>query len=129
METIRDRMDQWELETEQLYEAKKARDYKGEITALRAKLGKLKDLYLNDLITLEEYKADQASFTSAIESLAAEAATQEKPSFETAESLLADGWEIAYQGMTQEQKQEFWRILIKEIRIYKDKHIEYDLNI
>ena len=129
METIRDRIDQWELETEQLYEAKKARDYKGEITALRAKLGKLKDLYLNDLITLEEYKADQASFTSAIESLTAEAATQEKPSFETAEALLADGWEIAYQGMTQEQKQEFWRILIKEIRIYKDKHIEYDLNI
>jgi len=128
METIRDRMEQWQIEVERLHEAKKGRDYKTEIAALRTKLGKLKELYLNDLITLEEYKADQASYNTAIESLTLEAATQEKPNFEAAERLLANGWEIAYQGMEQEQKQEFWRILIKEIRIYKDKHIEYDLN-
>ena len=128
MGTIRDRMDQWEVEVEKLYEAKKARDYKGEIAALRAKLGKLKELYMNDLITLDEYKADQASYRSKIEALTFEEAAQERPNFEVADKLLADGWETAYYGMTQEQKQEFWRILIKEIRIYKDKHIEYDLN-
>ena len=83
---------------------------------------------MNDLITLDEYKADQASYRSKIEALTAEDATQERPNFEVADKFLADGWEPAYHGMTQEQKQEFWRILIKEIRIYKDKHIEYDLN-
>ena len=128
METIRDRMDQWEMEVEKLYEARKGHDFKGEIAALRAKLGKLKDLYLNDLITLDEYKADQAAFTAKLEALTEQSASQEKPSFETAERLLYDGWEFAYQGMEREQKREFWRILVKEIRIYPDRHIEYDLN-
>lgn len=128
VETIRGKMEQWKIEVEQIYAEQRARDYKGEISTLRAKMGKLKDLYLNDLITLEEYKADQAAYQSRIESLAAEASTQKKPNFELADKLLTDGWETAYYGMKQEQKQEFWRILIKEIRIYKDKHIEYDLN-
>lgn len=128
METIQDRMDQWKIEVEKFYEAKKNRDYKGEIAALRTKLGKLKELYLNDLITLEEYKADQMSYNATIASLTVEGAAMEKPSFDAAEKLLSSGWEVAYQGMTQEQKQEFWRILIREIRIYRDRHIEYDLN-
>lgn len=128
IETIRGKMDQWKIEAARIYEAKKDRDYKGEIMALRAKLGKLKDLYMNDLITLDEYKTDQATYRSKIDALTAEEAAQEKPNFEVVDKLLADGWETAYYGMKQEQKQEFWRILIKEIRIYKDKHIEYDLN-
>ncbi len=128
VETIRDKMDQWEMEAEQIYADKKTRDYKGEISALRAKLGKLKDLYLNDLITLEEYKADQTTYQAKIDMLTAEESAQKKPDFELADKLLAEGWETVYDKMGKEQKQEFWRILIKEIRIYKDKHIEYDFN-
>ena len=128
LETLRDKMEQWKVEAAKLYEQQQTRDYKNEIAALRTKLGKLKDLYLNDLITLEEYKTDQASYNSKIEALSAEGSAQKKPDFEMADKLLADGWEIAYHGMSQEQKQEFWRILIKQIRIYKDRHIEYDLN-
>lgn len=127
IETIRDRMDQWKVEAAKLYEANRSRDHKAEIAALRTKLGKLKELYLNDLITLEEYKADQAAYLAKIQALTAEESVQKRPNFELADKLLADGWELAYHGMKQEQKQEFWRILIKEIRIYKDKHIEYDL--
>lgn len=128
METIRERMDQWEIEVAQLYEQKKHRDYRGEISALKAKLGKLKDLYLNDLITLEEYKRDQESFSERIEELQAEESTQKLPNFEVAEKLLEDGWESVYNNMSKEQKQEFWRILIKEIIIFPDRHIEYSLN-
>ena len=107
---------------------RKTRNYRGEILALRAKLVKLKDLYLNDLITLDGYRADQATYQSKIESLAAEEAAQEKPDFKASDRLLAGSWETVYYGMKQEQKQEFWRILIGEIRIYKDKHIECDWN-
>ena len=128
VETVRDKIGQWKIEVEQIYAGRKARDYKGEISALRAKLGKLKDLYLNDLITLEEYSADQATYQIKIESLAAEEAAQEKPDFKASDRLLAGSWETVYYGMKQEQKQEFWRILIGEIRIYKDKHIECDWN-
>ena len=59
-----------------------------------------------------------------------EAAQQQKPpDFTAAEELLTVGWENMYQNLTLEKKQEFWRILIKEIRIYPDRHIEYDLNV
>ena len=128
MATIRERMDQWELEVEQLYEQKKVRDYKGEISSLRAKLGKLKDLYLNDLLTLDEYKRDQESFQAKIEELQAESSSQERPNFELAEKLLANGWEAIYATMSREEKQEFLRILVKEIIIFPDRHIEYSLN-
>lgn len=126
--TIRDKMEQMKVAAEKLHEATAERDYKNEIAALRSKLGKLKDLYLNDLISLDEYKADQESYKQKIEDLEKKDVAHEKPNFEAAERLLANGWEAAYYSMNKEQKQEFWRILIKEIRIFKDKHIEYELN-
>lgn len=128
VESIRDKMEQLGIEVEHIYADRKTRNYRGEILALRAKLVKLKDLYLNDLITLDGYRADQATYQSKIESLAAEEAAQEKPDFKASDRLLAGSWETVYYGMKQEQKQEFWRILIGEIRIYKDKHIECDWN-
>lgn len=128
LETIRERMDQWKIEVEQFYAQKKRRNYKGEISALKAKLGKLKDLYLNDLITLDEYKKDQASFQSKIEALESEAAAPVRLNFEVAEKLLSEGWETNYNAMSREEKQEFWRVLVKEIVIFPDRHIEYSLN-
>lgn len=128
IETVRDKLNQRKVEVERVYALNKGRDYNGEIAALQAKIGKLKDLYLNDLITLDECKRDQEGYTARIEDLEKDASAQEKPNFAEAERLLAEGWEVAYRTLKKEQKQEFWRILIREIRIYPDKHIEYDLN-
>ena len=65
---------------------------------------------------------------SKIEELQAESSSQERPNFELAEKLLANGWEAIYATMSREEKQEFWRILVKEIIIFPDRHIEYSLN-
>lgn len=128
METILEQLNKWKSESDRISAAKKSRDYKGEISALRSKMGKLKDLYLNDIITLDECKREQGKYATQIESLEKEYKTQEQPDFSAAERLLAGGWEISYNSLEKEKKQEFWRILIKEIRIYPDRHIEYDLN-
>ncbi|MDE7054422.1 MAG: recombinase family protein [Oscillospiraceae bacterium] len=105
------------------------KDYRGEISALRAKIGRLKDLYVNDLITLDQCIADQKMYTDRIEALEREANETKRPSFKQADTLLCSGWETVYKGLKDEQKQEFWRLLIKEIRLYPDRHIEYDLRL
>lgn len=128
IETAREKLDQRKFEVEKVYALRKNRDYSGELSSMRSKLGKLKDLYLNDVITLEECKQEQAEYAARIEELEREAAAQEKPDFEAAEKMLSDGWEVAYRALEKEQKREFWRVLIREIRIYPDRHVEYDLN-
>ena len=127
-DTILSKMEQLKIDCQKLHEAQKNRNYKREIAALRAKLEKLKTLYLNDLITLEEYKADHESYKQQIAALEEESAVKEYRSLEVAEKLLQDGWIDVYRDMNREQKQGFWRILIKEIRIFKNNRIEYDLN-
>lgn len=126
--TIQDEMDKWKIEVERINAINKARNYSGEIAALRVKMAKLKDLYLNDIITLEECKRDQEKFAAQIELLEQESCAPKHSNLGEVEKLLLDGWEITYRSLTREQKREFWRILIKEIRIYPDRHIEYDLN-
>lgn len=128
-ETIRDKMERRKIVVLKAWEARQTRDYRGELAVLRAKLGRLKELYLNDLITLDEYKGDQAEYAKKIQILEAEAASQEKPDFSGAEKMLVENWETLYEGLEKKDKREFWRILIKEIIIYPDRRIEYEPNI
>jgi hypothetical protein len=122
-------MEQRKIVALRAWEARQTRDYRGELAALRAKLGRLKELYLNDLITLDEYKGDQAEYAKKIQILESEAANQEKPDFSGAEKMLAENWETLYEILEKKDKREFWRILIKEITIYPDRRIEYEPNI
>lgn len=128
IDTIRGKMDGWKIEVEKMRSAKGEKDYKAEIAALRSKQGKLRDLYINDIITIEECKREQEKYTEQIDALEREFRAQEQPDFTAAEKLLARGWEASYRSLEREQKREFWRVLIREIRIYPDRHIEYDLN-
>ncbi|MCI9679421.1 MAG: recombinase family protein [Oscillospiraceae bacterium] len=128
MGTIREKMEQQKAELESR-PRRKQRDYRGEITVLRGKIDRLKDLYVNDIITLEQCRADQRIYLDKIESLQKESSETRRPKFEEAERILSAGWEIVYNLLGNEQKQEFWRILIQEIRIYPDRHIEYDLRL
>lgn len=128
LETIREKMEQQkaELAVRPLH---KQRDYRGEIAVLRGKIDRLKDLYVNDLITLEQCRNDQRIYLDKIEALEKEASQTKTPNFEDAERILSTGWKTVYKSLKDEKKQEFWRLLIKEIRIYPDRHIEYDLRL
>lgn len=102
---------------------------RAEISAAKSKLNKLKDLYLNDIITLEELKADRESLLAKISDLEKAALPEQKQDFESIDRVLIENWKESYDGLNREEKREFWRIIIKEIKIYPDRHIEYSLNV
>lgn len=84
------------------------------ISSVNRKLDRLKDLYINDLISIDEYKARRADFENQIAD-----AEQVKPSKDLSElkSLLKMDIEHIYQTFSDEEKRYFWRSIIKEIRI------------
>lgn len=129
IDKIEPEMQRLKLEYENIASKKTRKDHKKEIATIRGKLSKLKDLYLNDLISLDEYKEDQKSMEELIEKLEAKDLPEEEPNFKKIEKALSSGWKAIYYDVSKERKREFWRTVLKEIRIYPDRHIEFDLDL
>lgn len=129
IERIEPEMKILKLEYESVSSQSSGKNHKKEISVIRGKLSKLKDLYLNDLITLEEYKADQKAMADLIEKLEEQDHPVKEPDFQKFDTLLSSGWKSVYNDVSKEQKREFWRAVLKEIRIYPDRHIEFDPNL
>ena len=74
--------------------------------AIRKKMSKLKTLYLNDLIELDDYKAEYASLKKSLETV------EEKT--KTDLDALRDGL-CEYDTYLREEKKEFWTRFIRRI--------------
>ncbi len=127
METIDGKLSQYKIDFSRLRSTTRGRNCQAEISAVKTKLSRLKDLYLNELLSLEEYRRDQEPLRARLAELAEEAGSMEAPDFGRAEALLSRGWQSACEGLSPLSRRDFWRILIKEIRIFPDRRIEYDL--
>lgn len=88
---------------------------------LEKKIEKLKTLYLNDLITLDEYKADRARYLEEIDKLSEEPAPKDLSGIR---ELLEMDFEEIYPTLSVEERRELWRSIIKEIRVDRDKQYE-----
>lgn len=100
-------------------EERKAQDNSKRIKALERKIDRLKELYVNELITLDDYKADRDRYQAEIYSL-----TPVSKSLSQHKQLLEDmDIQEIYSTFTQEEKRTFWRSIIKEIRYDKNKKI------
>ena len=130
LDRIEDKMNAIQIEYQRI-EASRPREtnYKQEILSLQRRLSKLKELYLNDLITLDEYRTDQDTMTKQLEHLQELEKPERPPDFEKIKNALCLGWKEMYKDVSKEKKREFWHMLIKEIRIYPDRHIEFDLDV
>lgn len=129
LDRIDDEMRARKLEYERGLQLRGEAGHKAEIAAVRRKLSRLKDLYLNDLISIEEYKADKEDFEARLEDLLKLDEPVKKPNFEALEAILQENWETMYQNLSAEDKRAFWRIALREIRCYSDRHIEFELNL
>lgn len=89
---------------------------------LKHKLKKLKELYINDLIDLEEYKKDYQVYTTALNHLV-EPVDKKPPDFSAVEALLQKNFRQIYNTLTREEKRTLWRSTIKEIRIDSENNI------
>ncbi len=102
--------------------AKERSSRQTEKAALKNKLTKLKELYVNDLIDLEDYKKDYEIYSAALASIPDE--QQEKaPDFSLVEHMIQNGFKEIYEGLSREEKRTFWRSIIKKIEINNDGEI------
>lgn len=129
METIGLKLSQYRIGFQSLRDSRKERNYAAEISTVKTKLSRLKDLYLNELISLDEYRRDQEPLKARLEALEEDARPVRVPDFSRIEALLVQGWQAVYEELDRASQRDFWRILIKEIRIYPDRSIDYDLQL
>lgn len=92
------------------------------IRSLENKIAKLKDLYLNELITLEEFKIDKANYEDAISALPT--TNVKKKDLSHVKEILEMDIDEIYHTMTVKEKNFFWRKFINEIRIDNNHNIE-----
>lgn len=91
---------------------------KNALERLRAKIGKINDLYINGLMKLDEVKRRTKEVEDEIAVEEAQEAEREKP---RPSEYLSKGWQNLYEYMTDEERQALWRLLIKEIRCSRGK--------
>lgn len=109
---------EWEVEAAR----KKRAAVKTDKAALKHKLGKLKELYVNDLIDIEEYKKDYEIYTAALNQIS-DTSIDPPPDFAAVRRLLDNDFRTIYDTLTREEKRTLWRSVIKEIRIDNDQNI------
>lgn len=90
--------------------------------AIKRKLKKLKELYVNDLIDLEDYRKDYQTYTAALNQTLNQA-KEEPPDFEAIETVIGNNFGEVYRTFSREEKRTLWRSIIKEIRIDRDNNI------
>ena len=96
--------------------------YEKQKAALEKKIERLKVLFVNDEISLEEYRVDKAILMKQIGEL-----TPVKPSEPPQAILALQGLNISeiYEMLTKEEKRRFWRGIIREIRFDKERNFFY----
>lgn len=90
-------------------------DHKAKKQALPKKLERLKALYLNGVLSLEEYQSDRQCLTQQISALTD--AADPIPSTPPACDLLSAEFGVIYQTFDPLEKRLFWRSILKEIRV------------
>lgn len=95
---------------------------------LRKKLERLKELYLNEIISIEEYKIDRIALENQIESIPD--IVEPKQNIMELKRLLASNFETIYSTLSNEEKRKFWRSFIAEIRVHKSvrRSRKYDID-
>lgn len=128
IDTIAIELQKRKSEIQKLMQDSNSKNVKNQIASIKKKLSKLKDLYLNDLITLEEYKIDQATMNVQIEELEKTISSPKTDNLEKIEEVLTEDWKEAYENISRDSKRNAWRIIIKQIKINPDRSISYTLN-
>ena len=91
--------------------------------AVRRKLTRLKELYVAEMIDLDEYRRDYELYTAQLDERPAVLVREERPNFEAVEAILAKGFRSIYDSFEPEEKRTLWRSVIKEIHVDMERRI------
>lgn len=112
LEHIRSELDSFQMQWE--YTASVPAAPKIDRAAILRKLERLKQLYIDDYITLEEYQADYKKYREKLDS---EQPEPRRPDFERLHSYLCADFQESYEAWTPIQRRDFWHDIVKEIRL------------
>ena len=99
-------------------------DYKKLIANTEKKMGKLKDLYLNDLISLEEYKKDVAEYQKQINDYTHKMSDNGDAGRDEIMKLIGTNVTDWYWTLDAKERRILWRSIIKEISFDHNRSIE-----
>ena len=93
--------------------------------AVQKKIDRLKELYINDLIGLEEYKADKDRLVQELSAIQDD--TQNRKDMSAYKNLLSSDIGTIYADFSREERRLFWRTIVKSITMGIDRqyHVEY----
>ena len=106
-----------EIEKEMLEEKKRTSNSRHEKAALKNKLSKLKELYVNDLIDIEEYKKDYEIYSTALKNIQEPEVKKTYFDIEKNKKLLSGDFAGLYKKMSRDKKRTFWRSILRWIKV------------
>lgn len=121
-EHLEEELERCQLEWEVNAAKKKKSISQTDKAALKRKLSKLKELYVNDLISIEDYKKDYEIYTAALNNIS-EPVAETPPDFGSVRKLLDNNFKNIYDTLTREEKRTLWRSVISEITVDSDNNI------
>lgn len=106
---------------EQEYELRTTQQKKPKVNraAIQKKLDRLKDLYVDELITKEQYKADFAKYNAM---LAADIKPS-APDFPRYRKIIGEAFQGNYGKWSAQEKQTFWRSIIDRIIVNQENEV------
>lgn len=116
---------QLKLEAEQ--QNQKRPDHWAELDRLRRKRSRLKDLYLEELITIEDLKNQKTALDEQITALEISQTPEKKKSAAELKAMLPEDWETIYAHLDAHGKRIFWNKILSEIRIFPDREVVFDI--
>jgi hypothetical protein len=119
---LEEEIERCQLEWEVQAAARKRSITSSDKAALKRKLSKLKELYVNELIDLEEYKKDYEIYTAALRELP-DTVQDTPPDFSAIKKLLSADFKSIYDTLTREEKRTLWRSVIEEIKVDNENNI------
>ena len=103
-------------------------DMSKEINSIENKLSKLKDLYVRDLIRIEDYEKDYREYTKQLEELNKQ---QEKietnipdQNIDTLKSFLSNDFTLIYNSLSRMEKRRIWLSILDYIALDKDYNMK-----
>lgn len=107
--------------------SRQAIDNRAEKYQIRKRIERLKDLYLNEAISLEEFKEDRKRLETRFLTLPDITEPAQEP--EALKKLLNADFKCIYMHLDNQQKRLFWRSVIKEIRVSKSTNQDREFTV
>ena len=102
---------------------KKVKSYEKQIAATEKKMSRLKELYVNELINLDEYKRDMAAYKADIEGFNERLKEYEGGDKTALKKLVGGRLDEWYWTLNESEKRELWASVIDKIYYGSDKNI------